>query len=414
MAQYWVLFRALCCGGSLLPLVLASTSAQAAPLPVLTAAEATFSEPPANALPGPELPPVDLSAAFVATLGADASPGAAVSLDTLTFSPAALALESAEVPGADSPGSDSSAAPSAAGLMPLVSATVSAPLHPTAAEAAPLAQVRPAPEGDDWEYVIQPYLFVPLSVRATANVSGVEQSVSAGLGDIFNLDRVLAGALRFEARNPQYGFFTDLSYVYAREGRSLTNFPLPQVVTDPLSLVSPVPIPPGTPASVTATATSRATTLDLGGFYRVVDQRLTNSATYPRLLVDPLAGLRVIFLSGSIDFGNIAVAGLPLGGRSLSRSATLVQPIIGAQASLELSERWAVGLRGDVGGFGLGADENLSWNILLGTRYSFNSNLALQLAYRFTELRYSQGQGSDRFGLTQSQNGLWVGLDIGL
>jgi hypothetical protein len=234
------------------------------------------------------------------------------------------------------------------------------------------------------------------------------------LGDIFNLDRVLAGALRFEARNPQYGFFTDLSYVYAREGRSLTNFPLPQLITDPLSLVSPVPIPPGTPASVTTTASTRTTTLDLGGFYRVVDQTLGSGGPYPRLLVDPLAGLRVIFLSGSVDFSNIAVGPVPLGGRSLSRSATLVQPILGVQASLELSDRWAVGLRGDVGGFGIGADENLSWNILLGTRYRFNSTLALQLAYRFTELRYRQGQGINSFGLAQSQNGFWVGLDIDL
>lgn len=298
--------------------------------------------------------------------------------------------------------------------MPLVAAEGSV-LPPTPrAEGAPLAQVRTTPDGDGWEYVIQPYLFLPFNIQSAVNVAGLEQSASVGLGDLFNFGRVLATALRFEARNPQYGFFGDLSYVYAREGRSLTNFPLPQVVTDPLSLVAPVPIPPGTPASVTATASSRNTTLDLGGFYRVVDQTLGDNATYPRLLVDPLAGLRVIFLSGSVDFTDIAVAGVPLGGRSLSRSATVVQPLLGAQASLELSERWAVGLRGDIAGFGIGADENLSWNILLGTRYSFNNTLALQLAYRFTEFRYRQGQGTDEFGLVQSQNGLWVGLDVSL
>jgi hypothetical protein len=70
--------------------------------------------------------------------------------------------------------------------------------------------------------------------------------------------------------------------------------------------------------------------------------------------------------------------------------------------------------KSDIAGFGIGADETLRWNILLGTPYSFSDSLALQLAYRFTELRYRQCQGTGGFGLAQSQNGLWVGLDIGL
>ena len=456
MARPWALLRLVFCGGSLLPLVLASAAAQATPdLPAPK--PALVLKPTPAAIPRPNLPPVEFATADLAHLdlsttplapgpavalevAADAAPAIApeVALETAPeAAPVAeadsLALElpapapsTAELPATELPAATSSpvelptaefpaAEPlttesPAAELMPLVAATGMASPQP-AADAVPLAQVRPAPDGDGWEYVLQPYLFVPLSIQSTVNVAGVEQSISTGLGDLFNFDRVLAGALRFEASDPQYGFFTDLSYVYVREGRSLANFPLPQVITDPLSLVSPVPVPPGTPASVTGTATSRMTTLDLGGFYRVVDRSLANNATYPRLLVDPLAGLRVIFLSGSLDFSNIAVGGVPLGGRSLSQSATLVQPLIGAQASLELSDRWAVGLRGDIAGFGIGADENLSWNLLLGTRYSFNSTLALQLAYRFTEFRYRQ---ASTLGMAQSQNGFWVGLDIGL
>ncbi|HSM81512.1 MAG TPA: hypothetical protein VLS96_07495 [Nodosilinea sp.] len=42
--------------------------------------------------------------------------------------------------------------------------------QPATADAAPLAQVRPAPDGDGWEYAPQPYLFVPLSIQSTVNV----------------------------------------------------------------------------------------------------------------------------------------------------------------------------------------------------------------------------------------------------
>lgn len=414
MTHYRALARFLLWGGSLLPLAIISSAVQATPLPDPSNPDAEFKTEVSVDHTSAVISPLPPSSSGLDSPPPAMDPAIASGGETPDFSPlAGQVADALEAPSGDS--ADALQGSAAAALEPVFAATTqSDPAAALEIDSRPLAQIRTAPDGDGWEYVLTPYLFLPFNINATVNVAGVEQSASIGLGDLFNLDRVLAAALRFEARNPQYGFFGDLSYVYAREGRSLTNFPLPQVVTDPLSLVSGVPVPPGTPASVTATATSRTTTLDLGGFYRVVDQTLGENATYPRLLVDPLAGLRLIFLSGSVDFTDIAVGPVPLGARSLSQSATLVQPLLGAQASLELSERWAVGLRGDIAGFGIGADENLSWNILLGTRYSFNDTLALQLAYRFTELRYREGQGTDSFGLAQSQNGLWVGLDIGL
>ncbi|MBW4482415.1 MAG: hypothetical protein KME14_07720 [Tildeniella torsiva UHER 1998/13D] len=209
MAHRWVLFRVLSWGGGLLSLVLASASAQAAPPPVLTVSKANIALGlPSDAVAPTDLPPIDLSAAFLATLGADASPAGVASLDA--FAAADSTLEFAEVPGADSALSPTelptaelptaelsptelpatklsttempAAGASSAGLMPLVSAAVGAPPPAPEADVAPLAQVRTAPDGDGWEYVIEPYLFIPLSVQATVNVSGVSSRPRQGWG----------------------------------------------------------------------------------------------------------------------------------------------------------------------------------------------------------------------------------------
>ncbi|MFQ4137168.1 hypothetical protein PGN35_012705 [Nodosilinea sp. PGN35] len=280
-----------------------------------------------------------------------------------------------------------------------------------------LAQVRPASDGAGWEFVIEPYIFVPFDVRTDISVGGITESVSVGLGDLFSLDRIFAGALRLEARQPRYGFFADLSHVYVREGRGITGFPLPPALASLATQQTGVAVPPGIPVDAAVRATGRTTTFDLGGYYRVVDQYLgrteANQPTYPRLLVDPYLGLRVARLSGDLDF-SFNVGGLPLNNVPLSQSATLVKPLLGGQLSLELSDRWAVGLRGSIAGLGIGADENFAWSLLAGARYQISPRTALQLAYQIKESRYSAGQGVSRFAVNQAQQGIWLGVDFGL
>ncbi len=280
-----------------------------------------------------------------------------------------------------------------------------------------LAQVRPASDGDGWEFVIEPYIFVPFNVQTDISVGGITESVSVGLGDLFSLDRIFAGALRVEARQPQYGFFADLSHVYVREGRGITGFPLPPTLAGLATQRTGIPVPPGTPVDTSVRATGRTTTFDVGGYYRVVDQYLgrteADQPTYPRLLVDPYLGLRIARLSGDLNF-NFNVGGLPLNNVPLTQSATLLKPLLGGQLGLELSDRWALGLRGSVSGLGIGADENFAWSVLAGARYQVSQRAALQLAYQAKESRYSAGQGISRFSVNQAQQGLWLGVDIGL
>ncbi|MFH7243702.1 MAG: hypothetical protein ACHWZW_12715 [Spirulina sp.] len=308
--------------------------------------------------------------------------------------------------------------PRAQDLTPLATGLSMAHTMPTLAPDEPadrVAQVRPSNDSPGWEYVLSPYIFVPFSVRADVNVGGVSQSFSAGLGDVLSLDRVFSGALRFEARQPRYGFFADVSHVFIRESKGVSGFPLPPVLAAAVSAQTGLPIPPGTPVDVGVTGTGRTTTVNLGGYYRVVDQVLgspESSSAYPRLLVDPYLGARLVALSGSLDF-SAGVGGLSQTAR-LSDSAVLVKPMIGTQVGLELSDQWALGLRGDISGLAIGANESLSWGIWAGARYRFSPSWAVQLGYQYRDSRYQVGSGATQFGLDQTQQGIWTGLDIQL
>ncbi|QQE67103.1 hypothetical protein GFS31_38100 [Leptolyngbya sp. BL0902] len=279
-----------------------------------------------------------------------------------------------------------------------------------------VAQVRPSTDGEEWEYVLSPYLFVPFSVRSELTIGGVTRSVSAGLGDLFSLDRIFSGALRFEARQPKYGFFADASHVFVREGQGVTGFPLPPAVAGVIAAQAGVPIPPGTPLDANITGTGRTTTVSLGGYYRVVDQVLgagtASASNYPRLMVDPYLGARLVALNSSLDF-DVAIAGANRTAR-LSDSTVLFKPMIGTQVGLELSDQWALGLRGDLSGLAIGADDSFAWSLWAGARYRFSPSWALQLGYQYKDSNYRLGQGATRFSIDQTQQGIWTGLDIRL
>lgn len=88
--------------------------------------------------------------------------------------------------------------------------------------------------------------------------------------------------------------------------------------------------------------------------------------------------------------------------------------MVGAQVGLELSPQWALGLRGDIAGLAIGADESFAWALWAGARYRFSPGWAVQLGYQYKDARYRIGEGATQFGIDQTQNGMWLGLDISL
>jgi hypothetical protein len=295
-----------------------------------------------------------------------------------------------------------------------------------------------------WQFSAEPYFFVPLGVQADITVDGRSTSLDFGLDDVLNLDRAFDAGLRLQAQNNRWGIILDGFYISAEDsgrlGQTFSAGSLLQFVqrTAPRSLEQFVQqfdaerlqeigqleqaIGLNTPVRITANGkvTVRQITADLALSYRVVDTSLNDSLEeadfYPRLIVAPILGVRTNFLRQTIEVDTIRIDNLPIPDDALPRidrnfrfSRTLVEPLLGAQIGLGLSERWTLGLRGDVSGFNIGADQNLTWNLLAGVQYRLSRLASLQLGYRFNSFDFEDGEGFRRAKLSLRQNGLWLG-----
>lgn len=270
----------------------------------------------------------------------------------------------------------------------------------------PNANTSTTPE-NRWQFSVEPYLFVPFDVDADITVRGRSASIEAGFSDIFHLDRIFAASLRLEARKNRLGFIIDGSYLSIGRDSNLD-------VTLPAEFLQRYGINTDVNVNADVSVDARQGVLDLAAFYRVVDTSLgknnTEANTFPRLVVEPILGLRMNWLGQDIDISATRVGGIDIPDRDVELSAFFVEPMIGSRIGLELSERWAVGIRGDVSGFDINADRNITWNLFVGSQYRLSRTTALQLAYKLTKFDYQDGEGADRLGLDFQQQGLWLGL----
>jgi len=98
---------------------------------------------------------------------------------------------------------------------------------------------------------------------------------------------------------------------------------------------------------------------------------------------------------------------------SLSFSKAFVEPLIGGSLWFDLDPRWTLGLRGDVSGFGINGDRDLTWNLLLIAFYRFSPTVALEFGYRFNSFQYQEGSSLERMRLDLRQSGFTVGVQVG-
>ncbi len=99
-------------------------------------------------------------------------------------------------------------------------------------------------------------------------------------------------------------------------------------------------------------------------------------------------------------------------GRTLGGDEEWVEMIVGARIKFDVFENLAVGVRGDIGGFGIGSGSDLTWNVVAGIDWQFRENMSLKIGYRYMEMDYEQHSGSERFGLDAQMKGPIIGLTI--
>ncbi|QYO68216.1 hypothetical protein [Leptolyngbya sp. 7M] len=325
----------------------------------------------------------------------------------------------------------------------------------------PLAQDEPATQpvetesfdpspSNRWQFSVEPYFYLPFDVNADITVDGRSTSLDLGLDDILDLDQVFDAGLRLEAQHNRWGFILDGFYVYGEDSRrlggtfaagSLLQFArqvapgrveqfvqqfnperLQQFIQrfDPEQIQEIVgsgrQIGLNTPVRVSASGdvSVRQITVDAAVSYRVVDTALDKSPeeiVYPRFLFAPILGVRTNFLRQTIEVDTIRIENLPIAddvlppiNRTFRYSKTLVSPLVGAEFGLGLSERWMLGLRSDVSGFNIGADENWTWNLLASVQYRLSRLASLRLAYHFSSFDFEDGEGFARAKLGIRQN----------
>ena len=246
---------------------------------------------------------------------------------------------------------------------------------------------------DDWEIRLMPYFWMP-SLDAEGTVGGplggsLSGNVDLSFGDVLDYLNFTAMG-RMEAWNGKWGLtfdgiFMNLGADGSFQGRrGVVDFSLDADV--------------------------RLGMADFGLAYRLYEQRFGND-DLQRLVFEPYGGLRYSYLKEEIDL-NVNIAGVGSTGRTLGTSEDWVEPFIGGRVIWDLNDKWSLNVRGDAGGFGIGSASDLTWQILGGVDYKLSKNMIFNAGYRYVELDYSHGSGSDKLGIDLRAKGPYLGLTI--
>ena len=135
---------------------------------------------------------------------------------------------------------------------------------------------------------------------------------------------------------------------------------------------------------------------------------------FPRFWFQPILGVRLndinVQIQNTINY-EISSSLVNIQGTSQSTvqaGKLWFEPLVGGKLGLQLSDPIVLWLRGDVSGFGLAGDTDYSWNLLFGMDWWVKENISLQLGYRFYEINYQTGTGSNAFGFSELFNGPFV------
>jgi hypothetical protein len=235
---------------------------------------------------------------------------------------------------------------------------------------------------NDWKFRAAPYLWL-VALNGDVTVKGRESDLDLSFNDIWD-ELNIAAMLTFDARKGKWGFLGDM--VAANLGKSTSG---DRIKIDP---------------------TVKLALLAAGVSYQLGTWNLSDTAgkDLPAVTVEGLFSVRYSHLDVELDFKNVP---LP----DASGDKDWVDPLIGARAFFDFSERWALSLQGNVGGFGVGSD--FTWGALgtIGYRFrlfSEKNNARAVAGYRAIYQDYSDGSGSDRFEWEVTLHGPILGLVI--
>ncbi len=231
-------------------------------------------------------------------------------------------------------------------------------------EATPVAVERP-----DWTLQITPYMWAAglegnISPFRRAPTIHIEKSFSDVMDDLN-----FGGFVNIWGRYDRFVFSGDVMYINTTDSHGTG--PLPALQIPGLG----VPIPPG--ANVDARVDTEQFTATFQGGYRLLET--------PRFTLDALAGARFWYISNDVT---VTASHPAIGSRFASHGESFgwVDPVIGARAFLNLTEKLSLQAQADIGGFGAGSD--FTWSAQATLNYIFTDRLSASLGYKVLDVDY--------------------------
>ena len=267
------------------------------------------------------------------------------------------------------------------------------PPSETAPEVSPSSneETQTVDESDRWHFKFQPYGTIPVTVYGNATVKGRTVNYHLGLGELLDVLRFTASG-RFEAWKGNLGFIVD-AYYASLQGSGIKNSRrLPET-------------------NLEAVLKFDQGIYDFAFSYHFGDspayslpEKPSNKA-FPLVWFEPIAGVRLNDLSSSVETTlNIGRFDRTFE-KTFNAGRTWFEPMVGGKLGVQISDPVTFWVRGDVSGFGLAGDTDLSWNIFAGVDWWTSRNISLQLAYRFYQIKYGNGSGKNAFGFEENFNG---------
>lgn len=151
--------------------------------------------------------------------------------------------------------------------------------------------------------------------------------------------------------------------------------------------------------------TSQTTILEAGVQFRVGEWSMSGEGSPDRnVALDLYAGARYTDLTLTLVDESDAL---------FRRGRNWVDPLVGARAGFDLSERWRFVVNGDVGGFGAGCDFTWAASGLFDYRFElFGADASATFGYRALGQDYSRGSGAEEFTWDMIMHGPVIGLTV--
>lgn len=125
-------------------------------------------------------------------------------------------------------------------------------------------------------------------------------------------------------------------------------------------------------------------------------------------------GVIDVFIGGRYFRTEPVITLIPIIGdeRVVSSVDSRVDPFVGLRIGWDMSYRWSIGFRGDIGGFGIGDAAEFSLQAQANLGFRVSRRVAIVAGYRYLEYDTVSGSASDRNGTDLRQQGPIVGAGI--